>query len=89
MFAYLFFVLFLREGYRVFQNNQGTMATLGIGIFCMLLGWSVHNLVNLTAPYDEPTIWVLIGLLAAVSRSTPRPPLPQAKTRQIQPKLHA
>ncbi len=89
VFAYLFFFLFLREGYRVFRDNQGTLSTVGIGILCMLLGWSVHNLVNLTAPYDEPAIWVLVGVLAAASRATPHAPLRQVPRRRLQPKLHA
>ena len=89
VFAYLFFYLFLRDGYRVFQNSQGTAATVGIGVFCLLLAWSVHNMVNLTAPYDESTLWVFGGLLAAVSRATSRAPLSQVRTRRLQAKIHA
>ena len=89
VFAYLFFILFLREAYRVFQNNQGTLSALGIGVFGMLLAWAVHNQVNLTAPYGETTIWVLVGLLAAASRMTGRSLLPQGRTRPLQLKPHA
>ena len=71
----------------VFQNNQGTLSALGIGVFCMLIAWAVHNLVNPTAPYDDPTIFVLIGTLAAASRLTGRSPLPQGSTVALQPKL--
>lgn len=89
IFVYLFFILFLREAYRVFQNNQGMLSALGIGVFGMLIAWAVHNQVNLTAPYDDTTIWVLIGLLAAASRLTGRSLLPQARTQPFQPKFHA
>ncbi len=86
IFAYLFFFLFLRESYRVFQYNQGTLSALGIGVFGMIIAWSLHNLVNLTAPYGETTIWVLVGLLAAASRMTERPALPHGRTVTFQPK---
>lgn len=89
VFVYLFFFLFIREAYRVFKNNQGTLSALGIGVLGMLLAWPVHNLVNLTDPYGETTIWVLIGLLAAASRMTGRPLSPQGRTRSLQPKSNA
>ncbi len=85
VFVYTYFFLFLREAYRVFRKHEGVLAALGIGVVCMLVAWTLHNMVNATAPYDEFTLWVLFGLVAAASRMTPTPLLPQGRTT-LQPR---
>lgn len=86
VFVYTFFFVFLRSAYRVFQYHQGVLSTLGVGVFCMLIAWAVHNMVNPTAPYDEFTIWVLLGLVAAAARLPGRALLPQDRTVTLRPK---
>jgi len=61
----LILVLALLLAYRVAMRGQDEVAALGFGLFASLIGWTIHNQVNHTAPFTETTLWVLLGLLLA------------------------
>ncbi len=55
----------------LFIQSRGPPATLGLGLFCALFVWLIHNQVNLTAPFADETLWVLVGLLTAARHLPP------------------
>jgi len=66
----LFILLLIKESHRVLQVNQGVVATFGAGMLGTLVCWTIHNQVNLTAPYNDLTLWMLLGILAAAKNFT-------------------
>lgn len=72
------FLMFIREAFRIYQQNDGLLAIVGIGLMGAFIAWYMHNQVNLTAPYGDTMLWVLVGMLAAAGRYTDeRQPPPQ------------
>lgn len=66
----LFILLLIKESHRVLQANQGVVAAFGAGMLGTLVCWVVHNQVNLTAPFNDLTLWILFGILAAAKNFT-------------------
>lgn len=64
--------LMIKETYRITMENEGIVSVAGIGLMGTLVSWFIHNQVNLTAPYNDPTLWVLLGVLAAARNFTDR-----------------
>lgn len=64
--------LMIKETYRITMENDGIVSVLGIGLMGTLVSWFIHNQVNLTAPFNDLTLWVLLGILAATSNYTAR-----------------
>ena len=62
------FIAFLgREAFMVFTRNDGVVEAVGIGICGTLISWFIHNQVNQTGLFNDQTLWVIFGLLAAAS----------------------
>ncbi len=55
----------VRDAFVVFMRTRGTVEAAAVGIFGALVSWFMHNQVNLTAPFNDQTLWVLLGVLAA------------------------
>ena len=67
-------VSMLFECHRVAMRDDGIVAVAGLGVMGALISWVIHNQVNLTAPYNDTTLWALMGLLAAASNHTSQLP---------------
>ncbi|CAG1010634.1 hypothetical protein BURK2_04075 [Burkholderiales bacterium] len=57
--------LAIRDAFGSFMRNRGTVEAAAVGVFGALVSWFMHNQVNLTAPLNDETLWVLLGVLAA------------------------
>lgn len=68
----IFIFLMVKETYRITMVNDGVVSIMGIGLMGTLVSWFIHNQVNLTAPYNDTTLWVLLGVLAAARNYTDR-----------------
>lgn len=68
----IFVFLMVKETYRITMLNDGIVSVTGIGLMGTLVSWFIHNQVNLTAPYNDVTLWVLLGVLAAARNYTDR-----------------
>ena len=68
----VFISVLIRDAFRVMHENEGTVAIVGTGMLGMLITWFVHNQVNLTAPFNDLTLWALFGVLAAARNFTER-----------------
>lgn len=68
----IFVFLMIKETYRITMRNEGIVSVAGIGLMGTLVSWFIHNQVNLTAPYNDLTLWVLLGVLAAARNYTDR-----------------
>jgi hypothetical protein len=81
----IFIYLMLRESYRVFRLNDGILSVVGIGSLGIWTAWIMHNQVNLSSPYNDQLLWLLVGLLAAAHQYTNRllknqAPIPNSST---------
>jgi O-antigen ligase len=68
IFMAMLYLVWIKDSLLVFLRAKGVTAVVGIGVLAMLIGWVVHNQVNLSAPYDDVTLWILVGMVAAASR---------------------
>lgn len=57
--------LAVRDAFVAFMRNRGIVEAAAVGVFGALVSWFMHNQVNLTAPFNDETLWVLLGVLAA------------------------
>ncbi len=55
----------IRDAFGAFMRNRGIVEAASVGVFGALVSWFMHNQVNLTAPFNDETLWVLLGVLAA------------------------
>jgi O-antigen ligase len=60
-----FIWLAVRDAFSAFMRNRGIVEAAAVGVFGALVSWFMHNQVNLTAPFNDETLWVLLGVLAA------------------------
>lgn len=65
------------DAFWLFWRSRGPPATLSLGLFCALITWLIHNQVNLTAPFADETLWVLVGLLTAARYLPPEAAQPR------------
>ncbi len=55
----------VRDAYNTFMRSSGIVEAASLGVMGALISWLIHNQVNLTATFNDETLWVLIGVLAA------------------------
>lgn len=62
------FILALLSSYRLFVRSQGMLTVWSLGIFCGLITWLVHSLVNHANFYGEYPIFMMFGLIVAMEQ---------------------
>jgi len=55
----------IRNAYATFMRSSGIVEAASLGVLGALISWLMHNQVNLTATFNDETLWVLFGVLAA------------------------